>query len=178
MTTTTNLGLPMYGANDVPKWNDTNVAFEKLDNFVCAGGTLFANRGELLPFYLTLKSNIACVLNYDFNNAKYMIDIFNFDEVPHNFSTFLRHAENIIGASAIVSDLNGQNSVPLNPIQSGYCKLFEESTLVHTTGIGRLTFNNYVWFVDPQYQSWQYSYYAHFTVNAKSITHIDISVSE
>lgn len=177
MTQTTNLGLPIYGANDVPKWDDTNLAFEGLDNFVCAGGTIFANRGELLPFYLAVKSNVACVLNYDFNNAKYMIDVFNFDTESHNMTTFLRHVENIIGASATVSDLNGQNTVSLNPIQSGYTNLYKESTLVHTAGVGRLTFQDGAWFVDPQYQGYEFSYYAHFTAYARSITHIDINVS-
>ena len=131
----------------------------------------------MLPFYLAVKRNVACVLNYDFNNAKYMIDVFNFDTVPHNITTFLRHAENIIGASATTSYLDGQNTVPFIPIQSGYTNLYKESTLVHTTGIGRLTFQDNAWFVDPQYQSYEYSYYAHFTAYARSITHIDISVS-
>ncbi len=177
MSTTTNLGLPIYGANDVPKWDDTNIAFEKLDNFICAGATIFANRGELLPFYLAVKNNVSCVLNYDFNNAKYMVDIFNFDTVPHNMTVFLRHTENIISANANVSDLNGQNPVSLIPIQSGYTDLYKESTLVHTAGVGRLTFQDNAWFIDPQYQSYQYSYYAHFTANARSVTHIDIGVS-
>lgn len=106
-----------------------------------------------------------------------MIDVFNFDTVSHNMTTFLRHTENIIGASATVTDLNGQNPVTLNPIQSGYTNLYKESTLVHTSGIGRLTFQDNAWFVDPQYQSYEFSYYAHFTSYARSITHIDINVS-
>lgn len=31
MTPTTNLGLPIYGANDVPRWDDTNAGFQKLE---------------------------------------------------------------------------------------------------------------------------------------------------
>lgn len=34
MTETTNLGLPIYGANDVPLWTNTNDGFEALDSLV------------------------------------------------------------------------------------------------------------------------------------------------
>lgn len=34
MTETTNLGLPIYGANDVPDWMNTNDGFEALDSLV------------------------------------------------------------------------------------------------------------------------------------------------
>lgn len=32
MTTTSNFGLPIYGNNDIPKWTDTNEAFQDLDS--------------------------------------------------------------------------------------------------------------------------------------------------
>ena len=34
MSTTPNLGLPIYGANDTPKWDDTNTPFQTLDDYV------------------------------------------------------------------------------------------------------------------------------------------------
>lgn len=43
MTPTTNLGLPIYGANDVPKWDDTNQSFQTLDDkFTNYSGTTSA----------------------------------------------------------------------------------------------------------------------------------------
>ena len=30
-STTTNYGLPIYGANDIPKWDDTNTPFGNID---------------------------------------------------------------------------------------------------------------------------------------------------
>lgn len=34
---TTNLGLPIYGNNDVPSWSDTNTPFQTLDNIIGQG---------------------------------------------------------------------------------------------------------------------------------------------
>ena len=69
MTTTTNLGLPIYGASDVPKWDDTNTPFQTLDNKIgelgkcklihqCTNLTTYGNAfAELTPYYNALSND-------------------------------------------------------------------------------------------------------------------------
>lgn len=49
MSTTPNLGLPVYGLSDTPDWMDTNNGFEKLDNIV--GGAANVHLDFANPLY-------------------------------------------------------------------------------------------------------------------------------
>ena len=55
MTPTTNLGLPIYGSNDVPKWDDTNQPFNALDT-----QAVLKNKSNTLTQSLTVENAIIC----------------------------------------------------------------------------------------------------------------------
>ena len=65
MTPTTNLGLPIYGSNDVPQWTDTNTPFQTLDDLVVSGMTalLDTNNAVTVTNNMVTTADGACVMS-------------------------------------------------------------------------------------------------------------------
>ena len=137
---TTNLGLPIYGNNDVPDWRDTNTPFQTLDDIIGQGGG----------------SNVIALM--DFDNA---VDLIGSTASIVNYTT--QKAGAIIGLVRAQSSTNGAYlTIDGKVFDLGY------STEVHNIYVDRIpsgsviesnaqlqasSSNRGLWFVPYKYQA-------------------------